>query len=68
MIITDLVYGMCEVDSPVLIDLISSKPIQRLKGVAQCGPTILVMPEKFIRYEHSVGVMLLLRSLNASLE
>jgi len=70
MIIEDRIYGKHEIEEPVLLDLLNSKELQRLKRIAQYG-----MPEEyysflpgFNRFEHSVGVALLLKKLNASLE
>lgn len=69
MRINDNVYGEEEIREQVLIDLINSKAIQRLKGISQYG-----LPEEyyhlpcFSRFDHSIGVMILLRRLNASLE
>jgi len=69
LIIKDLVYGKFEINEPVLIELINSKPIQRLKGVWQHGlPQKYYYRKTFTRYDHSIGVMLILRKLNASLE
>lgn len=71
MIIKDAVYGRTEIGDPVLIELIKSAPMQRLKGVSQAGfPRNVQRPPLpfYYRYEHCVGVMLLLRKLNASLE
>ncbi|MBB6454131.1 hypothetical protein HNQ94_002582 [Salirhabdus euzebyi] len=68
MIIKDRIYGSFELES-VLIDLIQSKPMQRLKGIHQGGASYLVNPNwNVTRYEHSVGVMLLIRSLGGSIE
>ena len=65
----DSVYGHVEVNEPLLLELIQSAPVQRLKGVHQGGAHYLVIPKDTItRYEHSVGVMLLLRRFGASLE
>lgn len=69
MLIKDRVYGEFEVTEEVLIELINSKPVQRLKGISQHGTSRLSLyPEPVSRYEHSVGVMILLRLLSASLE
>ena len=35
--INDRVYGKIVIDEPVLIELINSKPVQRLKGINQAG-------------------------------
>ena len=69
MIINDRVYGIVEINEPVLIELINSKPVQRLKGINQAGASQYAIKGKTVsRYEHSVGVMLLLKKLGASLE
>jgi len=53
----------------VLEELISSGPVQRLKGVHQGGANYLVNKKWSVtRYEHSVGVMLLIKKLGGSLE
>ncbi|MFJ6193559.1 HD domain-containing protein [Bacillus thuringiensis] len=68
MIISDVLYGEFEVDA-VLEELILSKPMQRLKGIHQAGASYL-MNEKWnvTRFEHSVGVMLLVKKLGGSVE
>lgn len=69
MKIKDRIYGSFEIRDPLLIDLIKSKPIQRLKGINQFGvPTKYANFESYSRFEHSIGVMLLLRKLGASQE
>lgn len=70
LIIKDKIYGQCRITEPVLIELIKSKPIQRLKKIDQHGAQSIVRPEipLVTRYDHSVGVMLLLRRYNTSLE
>ncbi|KFN01658.1 HD domain-containing protein [Bacillus clarus] len=68
MFISDVIYGEFEVDK-VLEELILSKPVQRLKGVHQAGASYL-MNEKWnvTRFDHSVGVMLLIKKLGGSVE
>lgn len=69
MKINDVIYGDFKIKEPVLIDLINSKPVQRLKGIEQYGiPKELYLFPGFSRYDHSLGAMLLLRKLNATLE
>lgn len=69
MIFKDPIYEKEEINDKVLVELIESKPIQRLKGVMQGGILYKVKPWKTMtRYDHSVGVMLLLRSRGASIE
>lgn len=66
MEINDRIYGIEHTNEPVLIDLINSKFIQRLKGVFQLGmPPEYYHREGFTRYEHSVGVWILLKRLGA---
>jgi HD superfamily phosphohydrolase len=69
MKIQDSVYGEFEVNEPVLIDLVNSKAVQRLQGISQGGlPERYCTQPVFTRYEHSIGVMLLLRKLGAEIE
>lgn len=69
MKITDLVYGNFEVLEPILIDLINSNSVQRLKDISQLGmPDEYSGVQGFSRYEHSVGVMCFLRKFGASLD
>jgi len=65
----DVVYGPDTIQAPVLIELMASTAMQRLKGVMQHGITgIIGITQPVTRFEHSVGVMLLVRRLGASLE
>jgi len=67
-LIADPLYGSWEMED-VLAELILSQPVQRLKRIHQGGAGYLVNPIwNVTRYEHSVGVMLLLRKLGADLE
>ena len=69
MLISDKVYGTFDLTEPVLLELINSKPLQRLKGISQYGlPPEMYHHKGFSRYDHCVGVMLLLRKLGASIE
>jgi HD superfamily phosphohydrolase len=69
MLIEDAVYGDREVKEEVLKELIDSRPFQRLKNIHQAGPQPFFMDKyPMTRYEHSIGVMLLLRGHGASLE
>ncbi|REK71587.1 HD domain-containing protein [Paenibacillus paeoniae] len=68
MHIKDELYGEYEIDG-VLEQLIMSKPVQRLKGIHQGGAGYLVNGSwNVTRYEHSIGVMLLIRKLGGSIE
>ena len=69
MTICDKLYGKIDIDSNVILELINSKPLQRLKGISQFGiPDEFYHLKNFSRYEHSLGVMLLLMRLEASEE
>jgi len=69
MEINDRVYGKTTVNEPVFIELINSKPIQRLKGINQAGASQYAIKGKTVsRYDHSIGVMILLEKLGASAE
>lgn len=63
------IYGKTTINSPVIISLIKSKPLQRLKKISQFGiPDKYYHLKNYSRYEHSVGVMILLKKLGASEE
>lgn len=69
MVLTDKIYGKFKINEPVLKSFLKTPAILRLKNISTFG-----IPDKYYhckghsRYEHSVGVMLLLRKLGASLE
>ncbi|WP_263704116.1 HD domain-containing protein [Bacillus thuringiensis] len=68
MIISDVLYGEFEVDS-VVEELIVSKSVQRLKGIHQNGASYLINEKwNVTRFDHSVGVMLLIKKLGGSVE
>ncbi|MFB7139208.1 HD domain-containing protein [Gottfriedia sp. NPDC056225] len=68
MLLNDEFYGQYKIDQ-VLVELINTKPIQRLKNIHQAGATYLV-DNRFngTRYDHSIGVMLLIKRLGGSVE
>jgi len=69
MIYKDKVYGKVNINESVLIDVINTKALQRLKGINQYGTWVLLKPEfNTTRFEHSVGVCILLKKFDASLE
>ena len=69
MEIDDRVYGKIQVTEPVLLEIMQSQPVQRLKGIYQAGISIRAIPKLTVtRFEHSVGVMYLLQKLGASVE
>ncbi len=65
----DRIHGPETIDEPVLIDVIGSAAMQRLKGVLQHGISALIgITTPVSRYEHSLGVMLIVRRLGAPVE
>lgn len=68
MIIKDEIYGSIEIE-PVLGELLNTKAVKRLKNVHQGGANYLVNPKcNVTRYEHSVGVMILIKIMGGSIE
>lgn len=66
---TDRVYGNFEIMEPVILELISSPTLQRLKEIDQAGYFEPHFPgTAHSRFEHSVGVYLLLKMYNAPTE
>lgn len=69
MIINDKIYGKINIKEPVLLELLKTPSILRLKKISQYGvPDKYYHLKNYSRYEHSVGVMLILRKLGATLE
>jgi hypothetical protein len=69
LIYYDPVYGTNDITDTVLLNLMESKAMQRLHGVLQHGVSALVgITRQTSRFEHSIGVMLLVLRLGASLE
>lgn len=66
--INDPVYGAAVITEPVLIEVLQSSAMRRLRGVLQHGISgLLGITSPISRYEHSVGVMLLVRRLGGPL-
>lgn len=63
-------YGEIEIEEPVLIELIHCPAMQRLKQIHQYGIAYYTKthPEEYTRFDHSLGVFVILRLKNASLE
>lgn len=69
MLFTDHLYGTFDITESVLLELINSKPMQRLKGISQYGlPPEMYHHQGFSRYDHCLGAMLLLRKLGAGIQ
>jgi hypothetical protein len=63
----DRVYGEVSITDPAILRIIATPTFQRLRGVRQAGPSAIAFPFKNVtRYEHSLGVFLLLGRLGAS--
>ena len=72
MHIADRLYGTATITSPVILAVLASKPLQRLRRIGQLGiPEAYMGPVPhtgFTRFDHSLGVALLLRHFGASEE
>lgn len=65
----DRIYGRAAIDSPVIWEIIKTPSVQRLKGLNQYGiPDEFYHKKNYSRFDHSLGVMLLLRHLQAGEE
>ena len=66
MKLTDPLYGSFEITEPVLLDVLSAAAVRRLRTVLQHGITGLIgVTNPTTRFDHSVGVMLLIRKVCA---
>lgn len=66
---TDRIYGEFEITEPIILDLINSSTLQRLKEIDQAGYFEPYFPgTAHSRFEHSVGVYLLLKKYDAPIE
>lgn len=64
----DRIYGTNEINEPVVLDLIESPSMQRMKGVDQHGYFEPYFPgTAYSRFEHSLGVFILLKKFGAPL-
>jgi len=62
-------YGPIEVEEPILIELIHSPAMQRLKSIHQYGVGYYTTHrEEYNRFDHSVGVFAILKKKGARLE
>jgi len=69
MILKSFIYPEVKIEEAVLIELINSKPIQRLKKIHVAGYHLVAGNHRdSTRYEHSVGVMHLLNLFGAKAE
>ena len=66
---TDPIYGEVVFQEPVVIDLMQTQAMQRLRGVLQHGITALIgITWPVTRFDHSLGVMLLVQRMGGLLE
>ena len=66
---TDRVYGNFEITEPVILELINSPTLQRLKDIDQAGYFEPHFPgTAHSRFEHSIGDYLLLQNYGAAIE
>jgi len=69
MIYTDRIYGKIKITEPAILELINCPSIQRLKGIDQAGyPKPWFPGNPRTRFEHSMGVFILLKKHDAPLE
>jgi HD superfamily phosphohydrolase len=62
----DRVYGAVSIEDPAILNLVGCATFQRLKRIRQAGPSAISFPFKDVtRFEHSLGVFLLLGRLGA---
>ena len=68
-VFVETVYGSIEITEPVIVELINSKAMKRLKKVNQYGVMAFVKPEqKYNRFEHSLGVFYLIKKFGGTVE
>jgi len=69
MLVEDQIYGAVEVTDALLIELLQTPAINRLRGVHMGGIVgLLGAGPTATRYDHSVGTMLLVRRLGGGVE
>lgn len=65
----DRIFGSIKIEDPLILDLINTPSFQRLKRINQYGGVNLIYPTHQVsRFEHSVGVWWILKSLHTSSE
>lgn len=66
----ETIHGVVEISDPLIIELINSPVMQRLKGIRQYGAMDFGEPPaiEFNRFEHSLGVLVILVRYKASRE
>jgi len=65
----DRIFGEIKIDDQLILDLINTPSFQRLKRINQYGGVNLIYPTYQVsRFEHSIGVWWILKSLNTGVE
>jgi uncharacterized protein len=66
-IVENTIFGKCKIDDPIIVDLLNSPIMKRLKDVDQSGtPKYFMDLPAYSRYSHSVGVYYLLKKFKVS--
>jgi len=69
MLINDRIYGEILISDPIIVDLVHTKPFQRLKHISQDGATHFLQPRRNVtRYEHCIGTWYLSNKFNRPIE
>jgi len=69
MIYQDKIYGKIKIEEPVIMELLKSPAFKRLKEIYQMGYKDVWFPQApHTRFEHSIGVFILLKKFGASFE
>jgi len=69
MLIQDRIYGQIEINDPLIVELIRTQPMQRLKRISQDGACHFLQPHiNSTRFEHSVGVWYLSKKFQRTRE
>jgi len=68
MTISDRIYGTIEINEPLILELLASPAMLRLKNIDQGGYTKPFFTKIIYRFEHSIGVYWLLKKYGTSLE
>ncbi|MDQ3239572.1 MAG: hypothetical protein M3P33_03540, partial [bacterium] len=69
MILEDPIYGKFDINDEIILTLLENKAVLRLKELNQSGLIAYINGyNEFSRYDHSIGCMLLLRHLGATVE
>ena len=69
MLLTDKIYGEIEITEPVVLELLETPQMQRIKKIHQYGIYYYFHPkENITRFEHSLGVYWILKEFGAEIE